>query len=71
MAAFPPVDMQIQSADPISLIRAVLKNVLASLQLTPALHTDLWKAFKNLGISKTSKGSSNIGVEIENEISFD
>ena len=37
MAAFPPVDMQIQSADPISLIRAVLKNVLASLQLTPAL----------------------------------
>ena len=33
--------------------------------------TDLWKAFKNLGISKTTKGSSNIGLEIENEISFD
>ena len=32
---------------------------------------DLWKGFKNLGISKTSKGSSNIGLEIENEISFD
>ena len=31
--------MQIQSADPIGLKRAVLENVLASLQLTPALHT--------------------------------
>ena len=41
MAVFLPVDMQIQSADPISLIRAVLKNVLASLQLTPALHTPI------------------------------
>ena len=40
MAAFPPVDMQIQSADQISLIRAVLKNVSASLQLTPALQSD-------------------------------
>ena len=37
MAAFPPVDMQIQSADPIGLIRAVFENVLVSLQLTPAL----------------------------------
>ena len=33
--------------------------------------TDLWKAFKNLGISKTSKGSWNISLEIENEISFE
>ena len=38
MAAFPPVDMQIQSADPNGLIRAVLENVLASVKLTPALH---------------------------------